>query len=313
MNLDQAIKKIISDNGADILKERRFVSLLSDYQAFGQLPYAANMLRQIYANGYGTKIHKLYLNKDKTETAAFQSELRNKLGFDVEMLSKVFYAFSLPITPKKNNGIKPSNTVHHSIDMQIEKRGRKTVFKDEFNGIYSYPNADTFIRLESSIYKYDIKDSTKYISDGAFSHKWDLESVTLPNSVVQIGHRAFDNCYKLKSIEIGTSSSLISIGNFAFRHCSFEHITIPNSVKKIGDFAFSECSLKRIIIPDSVKYIGDCAFYECIALEEIEISSPDTLFSSCICGVYGLKGCTFMLPHNSCMKDRLSYTKIEYY
>lgn len=97
MNLDQAIKKMINDHGADILKERRLVSMLSDLQAFGQLPYAANMLKQIYANGYGTKIHKLYNNQDKTEVAAFQSELRNKLGFDMDMLGKVLYAFSLPV------------------------------------------------------------------------------------------------------------------------------------------------------------------------------------------------------------------------
>ena len=97
MNLDQAIKKIINDHGADVLKERRLVSMLSDLQAFGQLPYAANMLRQIYANGYGTKIHQLYCSQDQTEVAAFLSELRNKLGFDMDMLGKVLYAFSLPV------------------------------------------------------------------------------------------------------------------------------------------------------------------------------------------------------------------------
>ena len=80
MNLNQAIQKAITDYGVDILKDRRFVSVLSEWNAFGQLPYAANMLRQIYANGYGTKVHKLYLIKDKTETAKFLLELRNKFG-----------------------------------------------------------------------------------------------------------------------------------------------------------------------------------------------------------------------------------------
>ena len=113
MNLDQAIKKIINDHGADILKERRLVSMLSDLQAFGQLPYAANMLRQIYANGYGTQIHQLYCSQDQTEVAAFLSELRNKLGFDENMLKKILYAFSLPVaktSTKKKNTNQQKNT-----------------------------------------------------------------------------------------------------------------------------------------------------------------------------------------------------------
>ncbi|MBR4325525.1 MAG: hypothetical protein IKP73_08375 [Bacteroidales bacterium] len=113
MNLDQAIKKIINDHGADILKERRVVSMLSDLQAFGQLPYAANMLRHIYDNGYGTKIHQLYCSQDQTEVAAFLSELRNKLGFDENMLKKILYAFSLPVaktSTKKKNTNQQKNT-----------------------------------------------------------------------------------------------------------------------------------------------------------------------------------------------------------
>ena len=114
MNLDQAIKKIINDHGADILKEHRVVSMLSDLQAFGQLPYAANMLRHIYDNGYGTKIHQLYCSQDQTEVAAFLSELRNKLGFDENMASKVLNAFALPVSKisakkKKTNQQKNTN------------------------------------------------------------------------------------------------------------------------------------------------------------------------------------------------------------
>lgn len=97
MNLDQAIQQIISENGAEILKERRLIGFLSDYQAFEQFPYAANMLRQIYANGCGQKMYELYINKDKTETTAFIFELRNKFGFDTNMVAKVLNAFSLHI------------------------------------------------------------------------------------------------------------------------------------------------------------------------------------------------------------------------
>ncbi len=106
MNLDQAIKIIISENGVDILKERRFIGNLYDRQAFNQLPYAKNVLCQIYDHGFGPTIHKLYCSKDMFETTAFISDIHNRLGFDIDMIAKVLNAFSLPVQKKQkqNNG-----------------------------------------------------------------------------------------------------------------------------------------------------------------------------------------------------------------
>ena len=187
MNLDQAIKKIISDHGADILKERRLVSMLSDLQAFGQLPYAANMLKLIYANGYGTKIHQLYCNKDKSETDALLNTLRNKLGFDVEMLGKVLYAFSLPVSKghkQKQNTQKvsvPRQKMNQNNDLEVIMYDGRKAYKDEYGGIYSFPNAEVFYKLtDNNIPMYSIREGVVAIGHCAFM--WhSIQQITIPN------------------------------------------------------------------------------------------------------------------------------------
>ncbi|MBR4325140.1 MAG: hypothetical protein IKP73_06405 [Bacteroidales bacterium] len=102
MNLNQAIQKIIDDNGDEILERTPFMGLLSYYNAFCQLPYAESMLTQMYEKGYGIKIHELYCNKNETEVAEFILEMQDKFGFDVKKLENVLYAFSLPVQRHNN-------------------------------------------------------------------------------------------------------------------------------------------------------------------------------------------------------------------
>ncbi len=122
MNLNQAIQKIINDNGVDILKSSPFMGLLGFHKAFVQQPYAANILNQMYSNGYGTKIYKLYCNQDETEVADFVLEMRKKFGFDVKKLEKVLYAFSLPV--QRHNYKKQKFKRHHNFktsEQEIEE------------------------------------------------------------------------------------------------------------------------------------------------------------------------------------------------
>ena len=73
-----------------------------------------------------------------------------------------------------------------------------------------------------------------------------MTSVTIPNSVTEIGPGAFDGCSGLTSVTI--PNSVTSIGDRAFYECSgLTSVTIPNSVTSIGNYAFNGCSgLTRI-------------------------------------------------------------------
>lgn len=162
-------------------------------------------------------------------------------------------------------------------------------------------------------------DTVIGIGKDAFRGYTGLTSITIPNSVTNIGYMAFcdctrlanivvedgndvyhsiDNCLietKTKTLVLGCKSSVIpsdgsvkSIGKSAFWGCSsLTRITIPNSVTGIGDYAFGNCtSLVDITIPDSVMTIGDSAFYGCTSLTSITI--PDHVTN--ISGVFS--GCT---------------------
>ena len=87
-----------------------------------------------------------------------------------------------------------------------------------------------------------------------------FKSITIPNTVIEIGNDAFAGCKSLNDV-------IIPNGVTEIRACTFSNcmrlstVTIPDSVKKIGSLAFSGCiSLTNVTIPDSVEYIDPTAF-----------------------------------------------------
>ena len=90
------------------------------------------------------------------------------------------------------------------------------------------------------------------INDWYRSYYSSSTSITIPNSVTEIGLRAFAGCTGLTSITI--PNSVTEIGAYAFEGSTgLTSITIPNSVTRIGRYAFSGCTgLTSITIPNSV-------------------------------------------------------------
>ena len=99
-----------------------------------------------------------------------------------------------------------------------------------------------------------------------------MTSVTMPNSVKEIGVAAFAQCNNIKSIAI--SEGVTKIGGGAFYDCdSLTSVTIPNSVDSIGQEAFAYCHrLESVTMGTGIKSIGNLAFAWCDSLKAVHIS-----------------------------------------
>lgn len=149
-----------------------------------------------------------------------------------------------------------------------------------------------------------------YTPKGAFGDCTSLESLTLPQSLIEIPNYAFRGCKKLKEIEIPTeitkigeyafegctslasvklSDKLIEIGKYAFINCAkLGSIKFPAKVTTINQGVFKNCtSLQTIVFPDDLRELGSDIFVNCSSLETVEfpqnlISIGSGTFKDCI-------------------------------
>lgn len=125
----------------------------------------------------------------------------------------------------------------------------------------------------------------------------------IPNSVTEIGERAFYGCTSLTSLVI--PSSVTTIGQLAFRNCTnLTSIVISSGVINIQPSAFYDCtSLSSIELPSSIATIGGAAFYNCTGLTyikcygEVPASIPASYYGHPFYG--STSTCTLYVPINS--------------
>lgn len=116
-----------------------------------------------------------------------------------------------------------------------------------------------FAGCKNNLTSVTIPDSIEEIGVKAFAEQDNLETVII-NGAKIVDVQAFYLCPKLKTVVISEGTEQIYAG--AFAHCtSLESVTIANTVKRILGEAFANCNnLKTITIPKSVEVIGECCF-----------------------------------------------------
>lgn len=121
----------------------------------------------------------------------------------------------------------------------------------------------------------DRKLTVTGIDQSAFSRNMHLKSVTLPDTIENIGAYAFYCCMEMKNVNI--PASVRTIGMNSFSKCTgLTEIVIPDSVIDVGEYAFKQCfGLKSVHIGTSVVMIDYYAFYYCTGLKELVIHDSD--------------------------------------
>lgn len=144
------------------------------------------------------------------------------------------------------------------IPSQMNAYAGVTEIKDKATGIV-YTTDGVILRYQGKATNLIIpaklgKTTLKKIYEQAFALKENiLISVTLPDTITEIGASAFAGITTLKSIKL------------------------PSGLKIIDGDAFASCtSLKDVVIPNGVKTIGMGAFYDCKSLTEINIPQSVT-------------------------------------
>ena len=146
--------------------------------------------------------------------------------------------------------------------------------------VFSNCDSLTSITVDENNETYKDVDGNLYSKDGTTLIQYAMgkteTAFTIPDSVISIGERAFENCDSLISVEIG--DSVTSIGYMAFWYCtSLTSVIIPDSVTSIGSSAFNRCTnLTSVEIGNSVTSIEMYTFAGCTSLESITIGKSVT-------------------------------------
>ncbi len=120
---------------------------------------------------------------------------------------------------------------------------------------------------KSKLTNYEIKSGITSIWCEVFRGCEELKTVTIPDSLIEIGERAFFECSSLTSAEI--PSSVVNIEYGAFQECkALTKVILPHSIKNIGKRAFDMCdSLKE------VTYYGTEDSFNKIVMDEYDRDS----------------------------------------
>ena len=200
----------------------------------------------------------------------------------------------------------------HNID---EMESINTYQCGYYIGSYTNPYLALVKTEQTYATTFDIHENCKIIYESAFQYKDNLESIILPEKIVQIGKEAFIGCLNLSSLELNNKLKYID-ENIIITCENLKYLYIPSSVIQIkhnsmpyvstvtvdyrnevydsrdGCDAIIETASDKLIagssytrIPDDVQHIGEYAFSEChmstIKLPNGLISIEEQAFAHC--------------------------------
>lgn len=157
----------------------------------------------------------------------------------------------------------------------------------------------TIANIPATVVYNGVTYNVAYIDEDAF-HSSKIETVTIPNSVISIGLRAFYGCSNLTDIDI--PNSVTYIGLKVCQSCSsLKSARVGHGVTSIKTSMFSQCpELEKVTIGNNIQNIDMNAFNECTNLKQfINYSETPASVNRYAFSYCNITQCTLYVPRNS--------------
>ena len=149
--------------------------------------------------------------------------------------------------------VKVNSTMNIDMDIKNIDFHNETINKWMFSGYVVDGTENIFINI---IFP---QDKIKTIGEMSFDNLYNTKEIVIPDSVVTIEERGFQNSQNIEKLTLG--KNLKTIGKYAFVYAqSLKELVIPDSVTSIEDDAFSGIGLQKLQLSSSLETIGVKAF-----------------------------------------------------
>ena len=116
----------------------------------------------------------------------------------------------------------------------------------------------------------ELPEGLLFIGSRAFDNQGSLKEITLPGGILGIGDRTFEYCSELESAVL--SVGITEIPDRMFNRCeSLREISIPKTVSRIGTLAFEWSALESLVLPSGYLQLDGNPFANCKSLESVKI------------------------------------------
>lgn len=122
-------------------------------------------------------------------------------------------------------------------------------------------------------YDVDENEENYYCTDLSYAFcETNLEKVSWPSTMWEVGECAFNRCSTLKSFVLGSETNEIKPN--AFEYCTaLSHLELTEKILYIDNHAFAGSGLLEITIPNAVEMIDKAAFLKCESLEKVDLGN----------------------------------------
>lgn len=209
--------------------------------------------------------------KNNYETVRFvNDEPATPMYVDEEILQKFFYTV---------NEYSATNKYLKTLDLgAVTCKNFSSNFL--FKATDSYPISTNLVLENLTLPLNETKIVPSLVISKLSSSQYSLKKVIVPEGYEKLDKQCFSEKSPWESSvytpvlgkTFSLPSTLLEIGDDAFRGCDFSEITLPEKLKTIGKYAFTNTGLTSITFPENLDKIDDGAFWELKKLLVIELN-----------------------------------------